>query len=718
MRKKYTVLNGNRSDKIFVLFALFVSIRFLLVILLLNCSRLQELRLSAFVDSAWAKCLILANPGLRVLHWARNRKNISREELKDFASILSLQQLRYLGLDHWTYLTEYLYRTLAKNAGHLKELRLKRCDSILLKRSKRNDTGKSRYTVITSMETGVEGFKTLEQTCRRIRLAKLKTFHLDVEHNRCPLTLYWLIDIAPALETAVFRDLLGSTSKALGPTLRKSCPRLQTIKHGNDWEEKTLRLRQWGVTALHLLNACAPGHLVHASLRGLRLDNTFMEAFSVHRICLETLELDIRDDNYRDSFSNLGTILEQCSQRKHLPVAVPFYREPCARRQPLLFLDKLVTCPGLESLTLNGFRLAGENNHLHEGDEDYGSNEGTSRDSIEWDPEFEDYHDPQAYIFRPGWREVHLAFSSDDCTGWCSAHFKRLVGDVIGSLSSLKYVWFGIISYAQNATLNKAVGAVIRSCGIKGKWREEDEGVRPLFVAGDCNFTSKPGRPIRHFQFFKKLKTKLEALGFEIVSAEECSIKYSKSTIKNYAKFRLLNVDRRWNRNIKFILMMFDWIQKSAIFAYQRRLARSSTGGRLTRAEDMLYHSFGFEGLKFKSALFQKFSGLFDEFGSPQLFGTFSCDDKSAGQVVRPTFLPSRLTDVSRPDSRFEKPHHYYRVALRNTQTIAAHISCFVSTDETSYLGGFRVTIRGCLVAVQMPPDHLRTNYSESLGRP
>ncbi|KAK5827075.1 hypothetical protein F5H01DRAFT_398732 [Linnemannia elongata] len=377
---------------------------------ILNCSRLQELRLSAFVDSAWAKCLILANPGLRVLHWARNRKNISREELKDFASILSPQRLRYLGLDDWTFLTEYLYRALAKNAGHLEELRLTRCDSILLRRSKRDDTGKSRYTVITSMETGVEEFKTTEQMCRRIRLIKLETLHLDVEHNRCSLTLYWLIDIAPDLETAVFGDLLGSTGKALGLTLR---------------------------------------HLAHASLRGLRLDNTFMEALSVHRDCLETLELDIRDDNYRDSFSNLGTILEQCSQLKRLAVAVHFYREPCERRQPLLFLDKLVTCPGLESATFNGFRLAGENNHLQEGDEDYGSKERTLRDSIEWDPEFEDYNDPQAYIFRPGWREVYLAFGSDDCAGWCSAHFKRIVGDAIGSLSSLKYVRFGIVSYVR-----------------------------------------------------------------------------------------------------------------------------------------------------------------------------------------------------------------------------------------------------------------------------
>ncbi|KAF9271131.1 hypothetical protein BGZ88_006790, partial [Linnemannia elongata] len=92
----------------------------------LNCSLLQELHLSASVDSAWAKRLILANPELRVLHWARNRKNLSREKLKDFASILSLQRLRYLGLDDWTFLTEHLYRALAKNAGHLEELRLTR----------------------------------------------------------------------------------------------------------------------------------------------------------------------------------------------------------------------------------------------------------------------------------------------------------------------------------------------------------------------------------------------------------------------------------------------------------------------------------------------------------------------------------------------------------------------------------------------------------------
>ncbi|OAQ28278.1 hypothetical protein K457DRAFT_20461 [Linnemannia elongata AG-77] len=241
-----------------------------------------------------------------------------------------------------------------------------------------------------------------------------------------------------------------------------------------------------------------------------------MEALSVHRDCLETLELDIRDDNYRDFFSNLGTTLEQCSVLKHLAVAVHFYREPCDRQQPLLFLNKLVTCPGLESLTFNGFRLAGENNHMHEGDEDYGSNEGTSRASIEWDPEFEDYHDPQAYIALVGvrctWPSVLMMVQAE------LSVYKRLrafYGSIMFKVKKRN------LKLAQNPTLNKAVVAVIRSCGIKGKWREEDEGVRLLFVAGDGNFTSTPGRPIRHLQFFKKLKTKLEALGFVIVSVDE-----------------------------------------------------------------------------------------------------------------------------------------------------------------------------------------------------
>ncbi|KAG0243352.1 hypothetical protein BG011_003155, partial [Mortierella polycephala] len=128
--------------------------------------------------------------------------------------------------------------------------------------------------------------------------------------------------------------------------------------------------------------------------------------------------------------------------------------------------------------------------------------------------------------------------------------------------------------------------------------------------------------------------------------------KYSKFTIKNYAKFRLLSVDRRWGRNIKFILMMFDWIQKSAIFAYQRRVARPTTSGRKTRADDVLNQSYRVggtkyresqtvaippfirTGIKYKQALFQKFSALFEEFGNPELFGTFTCDDRSAGQVA------------------------------------------------------------------------------------
>ncbi|KAG0027227.1 hypothetical protein BGZ81_005791 [Podila clonocystis] len=128
--------------------------------------------------------------------------------------------------------------------------------------------------------------------------------------------------------------------------------------------------------------------------------------------------------------------------------------------------------------------------------------------------------------------------------------------------------------------------------------------------------------------------------------------KYSKHTIKSYTKYRLLSADRRWGRNIKFILMMFDWIQKNAIFGYQMRIASATTGGRATRAHDILERSNDGSrtkyresstvaippiirtGAKYKSMLYQKFSAVFNEFGTPQLFGTFSCDDRSAGQLA------------------------------------------------------------------------------------
>ncbi|KAF8924703.1 hypothetical protein BGZ47_003756, partial [Haplosporangium gracile] len=47
----------------------------------------------------------------------------------------------------------------------------------------------------------------------------------------------------------------------------------------------------------------------------------------------------------------------------------------------------------------------------------------------------------------------------------------------------------------------------------------------------------------------------------------------------------------RWGRNIKFILMMFGWIQKSAIFSYQMRLAPITAASRATRAYDVLERS-------------------------------------------------------------------------------------------------------------------------------
>lgn len=39
-------------------------------------------------------------------------------------------------------------------------------------------------------------------------------------------------------------------------------------------------------------------------------------------------------------------------------------------------------------------------------------------------------------------------------------------------------------------------------------------------------------------------------------------------------------------------------------------------------------------GVKYKQELFCRFSALFDKFGTPQLFGTYTCDDRDEGQIA------------------------------------------------------------------------------------
>ncbi|KAG0067335.1 hypothetical protein BGZ89_006202 [Linnemannia elongata] len=132
-----------------------------------------------------------------------------------------------------------------------------------------------------------------------------------------------------------------------------------------------------------------------------------MEALSVHRDCLETLELDIRDDNYRDSFCNLGTTLEQCSQLKHLAVAV--------------HMDAM---RGHRGPVLNG---------------------------------------TQSLKITMTLRPTFFGLVGVRCT-WPSVLMMVQAGAALISRElNLKL--------AQNPTLNKAVGAFFRSCGIKGKWR-------------------------------------------------------------------------------------------------------------------------------------------------------------------------------------------------------------------------------------------------------
>ncbi|KAF9917542.1 hypothetical protein FBU30_000708 [Linnemannia zychae] len=125
---------------------------------------------------------------------------------------------------------------------------------------------------------------------------------------------------------------------------------------------------------------------------------------------------------------------------------------------------------------------------------------------------------------------------------------------------------------------------------------------------------------------------------------------YSRTTLKAYARFRLLSVDRRFGTSLKYIFMLFDWAQKQSVFGYHNRRVPLKMNGRNTTAADVRERSTlhsGYRhnesstvsihagvrtGPKYKQKLYCKISALFDAFGDPQLFGTFTCNDREPGQ--------------------------------------------------------------------------------------
>ncbi|KAF9115628.1 hypothetical protein BGW39_003010, partial [Mortierella sp. 14UC] len=171
----------------------------------LNCTRLQELRLSSYVDTTCARQLIQANPGLRVLAWESCHEILPEEAFLDLKSALSLNQLRYLGLHSWKLAITCLYDILRHNAEHLEEVRLEDCDSFVSQATK-------------------------QSVSLSAPLPMAKTLQLDVDDNELPQSIYDLVPHLPALETIVVSELRESTAKELGETLRKYCPNLRTIK--------------------------------------------------------------------------------------------------------------------------------------------------------------------------------------------------------------------------------------------------------------------------------------------------------------------------------------------------------------------------------------------------------------------------------------------------------------------------------------------------------
>lgn len=117
-----------------------------------------------------------------------------------------------------------------------------------------------------------------------------------------------------------------------------------------------------------------------------------------------------------------------------------------------------------------------------------------------------------------------------------------------------------------------------------------------------------------------------------------------KLTIKQYAKFTLTSADRRWARDPLYLFFICDTLEKINIHNYARHVVTPrhvaeinagnlymqdpSTGERYIREDKVstIPHTIR-SSYRYKRRAFLDIMARFREFGEPQLFMTFSCDD-------------------------------------------------------------------------------------------
>ncbi|KAG0196062.1 hypothetical protein BGX33_002179 [Mortierella sp. NVP41] len=232
----------------------------------LNCTRLQELRLSPSVDSAWVGQLIQATPDLRVLDCERTIEHFPVRDPEELRLLFSLRQLRSLTLHDWRLNPVYLHHILDNHAQSFEEPNLGR------------DTYHLQIPSVNAEWDGLETETLFEMTDeqvaeanqwvqgRSLLLHKVKTLHLNVKWFPTSTSTSYLVRAFPAPEKPMIGQIYEQDAVPLGECLRQFCPNLRSIQNSDLGFDNCDLLLAGGDHIVHIIEACAPGNLVQIAL--------------------------------------------------------------------------------------------------------------------------------------------------------------------------------------------------------------------------------------------------------------------------------------------------------------------------------------------------------------------------------------------------------------------------------------------------------------------
>ncbi|KAG0272300.1 hypothetical protein BGZ95_011957 [Linnemannia exigua] len=131
------------------------------------------------------------------------------------------------------------------------------------------------------------------------------------------------------------------------------CPNLRSVQIPEvHFESPSYTLISSDVASC-LVDACAPGNMVHAALRCDRFESKLRDSLLIHRDKLEVLELGVYLETTTEALENICQVVEGCRRLKRL--SVYNYSRAYKAKDASILLAGMKGCFELEHLVLAGF---------------------------------------------------------------------------------------------------------------------------------------------------------------------------------------------------------------------------------------------------------------------------------------------------------------------------------------------------------------------------